>query len=44
MDRNPQTWVANIRDARPEDFVAHTHTLLRSPAHPTRFVLGVLSR
>ena len=42
MDRNPQTYVTNIAAARPEDFVAHTHTLLRSPEHPTRFVLGVL--
>jgi len=42
IDRNPQTYVPNIAHARPEDFVAHTHTLLRSPAHPTRFVLGVL--
>jgi len=42
MDRNPQTWVANIAEARPADFVAQTHTLLRSPAHPTRVVLGVL--
>ena len=42
MDRNPQTWVDNVRDARPEDFVAQRHTIHRSAAHPTRFVLGVL--
>lgn len=42
MDRNPQTWVPNLRDARPEDFVAHTHRVHRSKAHPTRLVLGVL--
>ena len=42
MDRNPQTWVPNIRDARPEDFVAHEHRIHRSMTHPTRFVLGVL--
>ncbi|NOT32487.1 MAG: CocE/NonD family hydrolase [Planctomycetes bacterium] len=42
MDRNPQTWVPNLRDARPEDFVAHTHRVHRSKAHPSRLVLGVL--
>lgn len=42
MDRNPQTYVPNVAYAAPADFVAHTHTLLRSPEHPTRFVLGVL--
>jgi hypothetical protein len=42
MDRNPQTYVANIRDARAEDFVAHTHRLHRSRAHASRIVVGVL--
>ncbi len=44
MDRNPQTYVANVRDARPEDFVACTQRVHRSKAHPTRWILGVLPR
>lgn len=44
MDRNPQTYVANVRDARPKDFVAHTQRVHRSKAHPTRWILGVLPR
>jgi putative CocE/NonD family hydrolase len=28
-DRNPQTWVANIFEARPEDFQAETHRVYR---------------
>jgi putative CocE/NonD family hydrolase len=42
MDRNPQTWVDNIRDARPTDFVAQTHRVHRSAEHATRFRVGVL--
>jgi len=42
MDRNPQTWVDNIADARAQDFVAQTQRVLRSAEHATRFVLGVL--
>ncbi len=41
MDRNPQSWVANIRDARPEDFVAQTHRVLRSRGFASRLVVGV---
>ena len=40
MDRNPQVWVDNIRDAK--EFVAETHHVLREPHHATRFVVGVL--
>jgi hypothetical protein len=43
MDRNPQTWVDDIRDARESDFVAQTHRVHRSRTHATRFVLGILS-
>ncbi len=40
MDRNPQTYVPNIRDARPEDFVSATHCVHRSSAHATRLIVG----
>jgi predicted acyl esterase len=30
-DRNPQTYVENIFLAKPEDFVAATETVVRSP-------------
>jgi hypothetical protein len=42
MDRNPQTYVANIRDARPEDFVAHTHRVHRTRALATRWIVGTI--
>ncbi|HEX6882257.1 MAG TPA: CocE/NonD family hydrolase [Planctomycetota bacterium] len=42
MDRNPQTYVDNIRDARPEDFVAHTHRVHRSGGRASRLVVSVL--
>ncbi len=42
MDRNPQTYVDNIRDAKESDFVTQTHRVLRSRGHATRFVVGVL--
>lgn len=43
IDRNPQSWVDNIFEARPEDFVAATHRVERSPEHPSRIVLPVLT-
>jgi hypothetical protein len=42
MDRNPQTWVENVADARESDFVARTHRVVRSQEHPSRLVLGLL--
>lgn len=42
VDRNPQSWVANIWKAKPEDFVKATHRVYRSADHATKFTLGVL--
>jgi hypothetical protein len=42
FDRNPQSWVANIFEAREEDFVAATHRVYRGPARASRVVVGVL--
>jgi predicted acyl esterase len=42
VDRNPQSWVENIFEAKEEDFVAATHTVHRSPGHPSRIRVGVL--
>jgi hypothetical protein len=42
VDRNPQSWVENIFEAKAEDFVAATHTVHRSPEHPSRIRVGVL--
>jgi hypothetical protein len=42
VDRNPQSWVENIFEAKAEDFVAATHTVHRSPEHPSGVRVGVL--
>ncbi len=42
FDRNPQSWVPNIFQARPEDFVKATHRVWRTAAHPSRLEIGVL--
>ncbi|MEO8636724.1 MAG: CocE/NonD family hydrolase [Gemmatimonadales bacterium] len=36
IDRNPQTWVPNIFDARASDYKAQTHRIWRTPARPSR--------
>ncbi|MBI3683116.1 MAG: CocE/NonD family hydrolase [Acidobacteria bacterium] len=36
VDRNPQKYVANIYNARREDFVKATHRVYRSPEQPSR--------
>jgi hypothetical protein len=41
IDRNPQTFVPNIFEARAEDFRAATHRVHRSPAFPSRVSLPV---
>jgi len=43
-DRNPQTWVANIFEAKPSDFRAQTHRIERSSRHPSHLELPVMSR
>ena len=42
-DRNPQTWVPNIFEAKPSDFRAETERVYHSPAHPSRIDVTVLS-
>lgn len=41
-DRNPQTFVANIFEARPEDFQRATMRVYHTPAQPSRVELHVL--
>jgi putative CocE/NonD family hydrolase len=36
IDRNPQTWVPNIFEARASDYRAQTHRVWRTPARPSR--------
>lgn len=42
FDRNPQSWVDNIFEAEADDFVKATHTIHRSPEHPSRLEIRVL--
>ena len=42
IDRNPQSWVANIFEARAEDFIKATHRVHHSAAHPSRLKVRVL--
>jgi putative CocE/NonD family hydrolase len=42
IDRNPQTWVSNIFEAREVDFVKALHRVHRSQLHPSRIRVGVL--
>jgi uncharacterized protein len=39
IDRNPQTFVANIARAKPSDFVAATQTICSTAAQPSHLVL-----
>ena len=36
IDRNPQTWVPNIFQAKAGDFKAQTHRIFRTPTQPSR--------
>lgn len=40
-DRNPQTWVANIFQAKASDFRAQTHRIWHTPALPSRIEVTV---
>jgi putative CocE/NonD family hydrolase len=44
IDRNPQTFVANIFNATAADYRAQTHQVYRSAAHASRVVLPVITR
>ena len=41
-DRNPQSWVANIFEAKAGDFAAQTHTIWHSAAHPSRVEVTIV--
>jgi predicted acyl esterase len=41
-DRNPQTYVANIFEAKASDFKAQTHTVHHSPAAASHIAVTVL--
>lgn len=42
IDRNPQKWVDNIFEAKAEDFIKATHTVIHSPEKPSGVEVGVL--
>ena len=44
IDRNPQRYVPNIFEAKDEDFVLATHSILRSKQHPSFLKLPILPR
>ena len=42
IDRNPQSWVENIFEAKAEDFIRVENTVHRSKEHPSSVGVGVL--
>jgi uncharacterized protein len=42
IDRNPQTWVPNIFEAKASDFKAQTHRIHRSARYPSHLRLAVV--
>lgn len=42
LDINPQSWVANIFQATPDQFVPATHRIYHDPEHPSALVVHVL--
>jgi predicted acyl esterase len=42
IDRNPQTWVSNIFDAKPSDFRVTTQKIFRSPQQASFISLPVV--
>ncbi len=43
IDRNPQTWVANIFEAKETDYKAQTHRIWRTPANASRVEIATVS-
>jgi len=43
-DRNPQTWVSSIFDAKASDYRAQTHRIWRTATRPSHLILPVLSQ
>jgi uncharacterized protein len=41
-DRNPQTWVPNIFQAKASDFEAQAHRIWHTPKHPSRIEVSVV--
>lgn len=41
IDRNPQQFVANIFQARPQDYVAQTHKVFQTSRYPSAISLGL---
>jgi uncharacterized protein len=44
IDRNPQTFVANIFEAKESDYRAATQRIYRSAAHPSNVTIPVVTR
>ena len=44
IDRNPQTFVPNIFEAKAADYRAATHQLFRSAGRASRVILPVVAR
>jgi hypothetical protein len=42
IDRNPQRFVPNIFDAKPEDFQAQTHRVWHTAKYPSHISLAVM--
>ena len=42
IDRNPQTFVPNVFEAKDSDYRAATHRVFRSKRYPSRVVLPVV--
>jgi uncharacterized protein len=42
IDRNPQTFVPNIFEAKEDDFRAATHRVYRTPQYPSRVDVPVV--
>ena len=42
IDRNPQTFVPNIFEAKESDFQAATHSIHRSTKYPSRVTIPVV--
>jgi len=43
IDRNPQTWVANIFEAKASDYKAQTHRIWRTPVNASRVEMATLN-
>jgi hypothetical protein len=43
IDRNPQTWVANIFEAKAGDYKAQTHRIWRTAQYPSRVEIGMVA-